>query len=202
MKKGRSFLRRLSGYAGQAIMIAFSTLWAYWGTAEMYHEGWWEGPGWNWRQPWGGYPSWQSIALYGVPPVGLGDKSGYGRQKDATIYASAQEMASTNLCRYLGADGLMLMDEPQDVWRVPTADEVVRSLVRDGENAGCRWAGEPPAEAECDVLPDKESPLWATDHAAIYYWTAGQESDAFGIYVPYNGWVNATYKTGGNPRHS
>jgi len=29
------------------------------------------GPGWNWQQPWGGYPSWDSLALYGEPPVGL-----------------------------------------------------------------------------------------------------------------------------------
>ncbi|MGD8397452.1 MAG: hypothetical protein PVG11_01210 [Anaerolineae bacterium] len=339
MTRDRSFLHRLPGYAGQGIMIAFSTFWTYWGTAEMYHEGWWgawhnrlpylaiiavsllptlvaitwplaggvlisalgaasillfgvntpffgivavaigllfaadgilcrrsapddapaipwwrhnlpyllalglplivlivvstrmlpivltrvddgdrgaqliegngvslvwapEGPGWNWRQSWGGYPSWQSIALYGVPPIGLGDKSGYGRQATGMVYAGAQEMVSTNLCRYLRADGLGLMDEPQDVWRMPTSDEVVRSLVRHGENAGCRWAGEPPVRAECDVLPDKESPLWATDHAAIYYWTADQESDALGIYVSYNGWVNATFKAGGNPRHS
>jgi hypothetical protein len=37
-----------------------------------------EGPGWNWKQPWGGYPSWHSIALYGMSPIGLGDKPGYG----------------------------------------------------------------------------------------------------------------------------
>ena len=43
-----------------------------------------QGPGWNWQQSWGGYPSWQSLALYGVPPIGLDDKPGYGRQGGET----------------------------------------------------------------------------------------------------------------------
>jgi len=29
------------------------------------------GPGWNWRQPYGGYPSWDMLAWYGRPPVGM-----------------------------------------------------------------------------------------------------------------------------------
>ena len=88
-----------------------------------------EGPGWNWKQEWGGYPSWHAIALYGMPPVGLGAKPGYGRIEDEAggyVYATAEDMARTNLCRYLGADGVTLYDVPQDVWRMPTADEVVR----------------------------------------------------------------------------
>jgi len=164
-----------------------------------------QGPGWNWKQPWGGYPSWQSVALYGVPPVGLGDKAGYGRQGDDPadyVFATGEDMAATNLCRYLGADGMTLMDEPQDVWLMPTTDEVVRSLGRHGRNAGCEWDGEIRRQAPCDTLPDKESPLWATDHPAIYYWTADSYSEERGYFVAYNGTVNATYKPGGNPRHS
>ena len=161
-----------------------------------------EGPGWNWKQPWGGYPSWHSVALYGVAPVGLGDKPGYGRQGEDYVYATAEDMAATNLCRYLSADGTTLMDEPQDVWRMPTADEVVRSLVRHGENAGCTWEGEERTQAVCAVLPDKESPLWATDRSPIYYWVADSQDEDLGVYVSYNGWVNATIKSGGNPRHS
>ena len=164
-----------------------------------------EGPGWNWKQPWGGYPSWQSIALYGVPPVGMVDKPGYGRQDDGeenTVYASGEEMSQYNLCRYLSADGTVLMEEPQDIWRMPTTDEIVRSLVRHGENAGCTWTGEIRKRAVCDLQPDKESPLWATDQAPIYYWTADPYDDSDGYFVSYNGMVNTANKLGGNPRHS
>jgi hypothetical protein len=164
-----------------------------------------EGPGWNWRQPWGGYPSWQNIALYGVPPVGLGDKPGYGRQDDGDediVFATEEDMAQTNLCRHLNAGGTALLETPQDIWRMPTTDEAVRSLGRHGENAGCTWQNEFRQQVTCDVQPKKESPLWATDHPAIYYWTADAYSEALGYFVAYNGTVNATYKTGGNPRHS
>ena len=163
-----------------------------------------EGPGWNWKQPWGGYPSWQSIALYGVPPVGLGDKPGYGRQDDGRgtiVFATSKDMAHTNLCRYLSADGSALQEEVQDFWRMPTTDEIVRSLGRHGANAGCSWRGEYLEQVNCGVRPDKESPLWSTDQPVIYYWTADSYSEDDGYFVAYNGWVNAAYKLGGNPRH-
>ena len=75
------------------------------------------GPGWNWKQPWGGYPSWQDLALYGVPPIGLDDKPGYGRQGEGyvtTVFAGAREMAQTQLCRYLSADGTTLLGADDD----------------------------------------------------------------------------------------
>jgi hypothetical protein len=84
---------------------------------------------------------------------------------------------------------------------MPTTDEVVRSLVRHGESAGCTWQGEDREQVMCDVLPDKESPLWSTDQPVIYYWTADAYDEREGIFVSYNGWVNAAYKLGGNPRH-
>ncbi len=164
-----------------------------------------EGPGWNWKQSWGGYPSWQQIALYGVPPVGLEDKPGYGKEGEGDeriAFATGEDMAQTNLCRYLSADGATLMDEPQNIWRMPTTAEMVRSLGRHGENAGCNWRGEIGRQVLCQILPDKESPLWATDHPVIYYWTADAYSETEGYFVAYNGTVNATYKSGGNPRHS
>ena len=96
-----------------------------------------KGPGWNWKQPRGGYPSWDMIALYAVPPVGFEDKPGYeGR------HATQEDMETTGLCRYLSEDGTVLMAEPQDIWRMPSSDEIVRSLVQGGENAGCAWDGE------------------------------------------------------------
>jgi hypothetical protein len=161
-----------------------------------------EGPGWNWKQPWGGYPSWHDVALYGLPPVGMEDKPGYGRQDDNLwVFATVEDMDRYNLCRYLSEDGLALMDEPQNTWRMPTSDELVRSLGRHGENAGCTWDGES-QRATCDVRPDKESPLWDTDKSPIYYWSADEYGERYAHYVSYNGFVNRTLKSGGNPRHS
>jgi hypothetical protein len=161
-----------------------------------------EGPGWNWKQPWGGYPSWDSVALYGMPPIGFDDKPGYGRQPSGWGHATAENMAATDLCRYLTADGLTLADERQDIWRMPTVDELVRSLPRHGQAAGCVWNGEFKAQVQCDVLPDKETPLWATDRSPVYYWAADEYDAERGYFVSYNGFVNAALKSGGNPRHS
>jgi hypothetical protein len=159
------------------------------------------GPGWNWQQEWGGYPSWQALALYGLPPVGMNDKPGYGHTEAGTIFAGQDEMALYNLCLYLNAAGDQLMDTPQDIWRMPTTEELVLSLVRHGENAGCGWPVEIGQRAECVTRPDKESPLWATDMAPIYYWSADSYNEEDGYFVAYNGTVNTAYKLGGNPRH-
>ncbi len=162
-----------------------------------------EGPGWNWRQSWGGFPSWHAIALYGVPPIGMDDKPGYGHLEDGEIaYADQQDMQRNNLCRYLDEDGLVLSQTAQEIWRMPTTDELVRSLGRHGQNAGCHWQGELGRQVDCRIRPDKESPLWATDQPAIYYWTADEQSESRGYFVAFNGTVNASYKLGGNPRHS
>jgi len=163
-----------------------------------------QGPGWNWKQSWGGYPSWQSLALYGVPPIGLEDKPGYGRQggeNENIVFATAEDMAQTSLCSYLSADGKTLLDEPQHIWRMPTTDELVRSLGRHGENAGGQWQGEFARQVQCHITPDKESPLWATDQPVIYYYASDSYREERGYFVAFNGTVNATYKLGGNPRH-
>ncbi len=67
-----------------------------------------EGPGWNWRQSWGGYPSWQSIALYGVAPVGLEDEPGYGPQGEGpgtsingSFALSGQETFTHSSCFFI-----------------------------------------------------------------------------------------------------
>ena len=159
------------------------------------------GPGWNWRQPWGGYPSWHSLALYGVAPVGLEDKPGYTPHRAAGgAFASDEDMQRTSLCRYLSDDGTTLRSEPQDIWRMPTTAEVVGSLGRDGRNAGCTWTGKL-GFTRCATRPDKESPLWATDQPVIYYWTAESHDERRAYFVSFNGAANATYKQGGNPRH-
>jgi len=142
------------------------------------------GPGWNGHplRGVGRSPSWDDLALYGVPPVGIHPK----RKWQEGEHATQADMQATGLCRYLSANGKSVLPEPQDVWRLPTADEIVRSLVRQGESAGCTWDGVS-ARAECARQPNKDAPLWAPDEAPIYYW-AGDEYDAGEAwYVPYTG---------------
>lgn len=159
------------------------------------------GPGWNWRQPWGGYPSWESLALYGMPPVGLAGKPGHEER-----HATSADMQVTGLCRYLSEDGLSLADEPLGIWRMPTAREIVRSLVSDGANAGCEWDGRSGA-ADCVHQPNKNTPLWAPDLEPIYYWSADERDANRAWYIPYTGglryggMIHHQPKDWGNPRH-
>jgi uncharacterized membrane protein len=153
------------------------------------------GPGWNWQQPWGGYPSWDRLALYGIPPVGMEDKPGYEE-----AHATGATLETYGLCRYLSADGTTLMEEPQDVWRMPSTDEIARSLMLHNQNAGCTWDGTT-GRMRCDRMPDKETPLWAPDEPPVYYWSADEYDAEEAYYVSYNGSVSHQPKNFGNPRH-
>lgn len=140
--------------------------------------------------------SWNDLARYGVPPLGLGSKPAEeGRD------ASARDMQLTGLCRYLSEDGSELMEEPQGFWRMPGTDEIVRSLVRDGSHAGCAWDGVSQS-ARCAVTPDKETPLWVPGWSPIYYWSADEYDEREAYYVSYNGSIISYQpKSWGNPRH-
>ncbi len=153
------------------------------------------GAGWNWHPEDRAALSWREIALYGVEPVGVGEKASYiGR------HAGEVEMATYGLCRYVSEDGRMLMDEPQGIWRMPRVDEIVRSLALHGNNAGCSWKGKP-GWADCLFRPDKETPLWAPQMSTIYLWAAEAYDDERAYYVSYNGVIKTQPKTWGNPRH-
>jgi hypothetical protein len=91
-------------------------------------------------------------------------------------------------CRHLNADGLTLAPEPQNIWRLPTVDEAVRSMMRHGQNAGGVWDAQK-AAATYQIRPDKETPLWNPHSQVIYWWTA-TEIDADRAYmIAYNGGV-------------
>jgi len=79
-------------------------------------------------------------------------------------------------CRHLSEDGLSLADEPLDIWRLPTADEAVRSMHRHGKHCGGEWDGKS-AFPKYDMKPDKETPLWNIHSHVIYWWT-GTEIDS------------------------
>ena len=163
-----------------------------------------EDPGWNWKQPWGGYPSWNSLALYGIEPVGLKTAQEIGEG----VFASAAEMKTTGLCAYLNEEGTQLMDTPQHIWRMPTVEEIARSMTRHNRNAGCIPQPDPDTPDEyqtgkmdCAIKPDKETPLWAPDREPIYYWAADEYNEREAYYLSYNGYVGHQDKTWGNPRH-
>jgi hypothetical protein len=115
-------------------------------------------------------------------------------------------MERTGLCSYLNKDGTMLMPEWQGIWRLPTADEVVRTLVGNGGNAGCTWDGVS-YSADCQRQPNKDTPLWAVDESPIYYWTADDYGGGAAWCVPYTGGlryggsIHTQPKDWGNSRH-
>jgi len=75
----------------------------------------------------------------------------------------------------LTEDGRKLADSPQNIWRLPTVDEVVRSLTRYGKNAGGEWDSNKGTKYR--VTPDKESPLWHVHSPVVYWWTSSRVPD-------------------------
>ena len=149
------------------------------------------GPGWNQQLPGGGYPSWNEIAHYGSPPVGLKSSN-----VSPLPIVAADHMVQAGICGYLNEDGTALLSEPTHFWRLPTPDEVVRSLTKGGENAGCTMDARSP-HAACRVPPDKETPLWAPDQAPIYYWTSEAPDPTHAVGVNYTGGVTLHSKSAG-----
>jgi len=115
-------------------------------------------------------------------------------------------MEETCICRYLSEDGKTLMNERQNIWRMPTTEEIVRSLVGEGKNARCTW-DKKSGKADCVRRPNKDTPLWAPDEEPIYYWSADEYDEESAWYVPYNGGIryggviSHRTKDWGNPRH-
>jgi hypothetical protein len=88
-------------------------------------------------------------------------------------------------------DGLSLADSPQNIWRLPTVDEVVRSLTQDGQNAGGEWNPEL-GQARYRVTPDKESPLWRVHSPVVSWWTSSRDPerpDGVSYIISYRGEV-------------
>src|SRR6056297_1047267 len=88
-------------------------------------------------------------------------------------------------CARLSEDGQKLLDEPVNIWRLPTATEVVHSMTRDNENAGGRLI-QRTMQPRYEVNPKKETPLWNPHSKIIYWWTATEEDEDFAYVVVYN----------------
>jgi hypothetical protein len=100
--------------------------------------------------------------------------------------------------RHLTEDGAALADTPQGIWRLPSREEIVRSMTRGGRNAGGMWDAQA-ARPTYDRRPDKESPLWDQYAPLIYLWTSEQEDKDRAWIVVYHGGVFAKPKAVGSP---
>jgi hypothetical protein len=97
------------------------------------------------------------------------------------------------VCRYLTADGTAVANTPQDVWRLPSVEEVVRSMTRHGANCGGVW-NPVSTQASYTTKPDKESPLWDPYSPVIYWWTASQPNSAQAYSIDFNGKIYNRYR--------
>lgn len=93
-----------------------------------------------------------------------------------------------SICSHLSEDGSELLEEEVNIWRLPTADEAVRSMALHGENAGGVW-DEKTQQASYDKMPDKETPLWKKYSHVIYYWTSTPAGTDEAYIIVYNGGV-------------
>jgi len=91
-------------------------------------------------------------------------------------------------CQHLDEDGLTLAPAPQQIWRLPSVDEAVRSMARHGQNSGGVWDAET-AGATYETAPDKESPLWNRYSQVIYWWTATEADKDHAYIIVYDGKV-------------
>lgn len=90
-----------------------------------------------------------------------------------------------SICRYLEEDGTSLADQAQNIWRLPTVEEAVRSMHRGGENSqGYLDAQGAPVYVR---NPDKETPLWNPHTPIIYWWTQTETSDQLAYIIVYDG---------------
>jgi hypothetical protein len=123
----------------------------------------------------------QLVSGNGVELIWAPDGPGWPRV--GTSWHEAQR-----ICQHLSEDGLKLDLVPQEIWRLPSVDEAVRSMARHGRNSGGKW-DEENAEATYDTMPDKESPLWNVYSLVIYWWTATEADDERAYIIVYDGKV-------------
>jgi hypothetical protein len=99
--------------------------------------------------------------------------------------------------RHLTEDGKNLADDPQNVWRLPSREELVRSMTRGGKNAVGTWDPQKQT-AKYERRPDKESPLWDPYAPLIYFWTSEEASKESAWIVVYHGGVFTKRKATGS----
>jgi hypothetical protein len=95
---------------------------------------------------------------------------------------------ANHTCQYLSEDGLTVESLPENIWRLPTVDEAVRSMALHGQNSGGMWDAET-GGATYKMTPDKETPLWNVHSQVIYWWTATEVDEEQAYIIAYDGKV-------------
>ena len=129
----------------------------------------------------------RSVPGNGVELVWAPDGPGWPR-------TGADWVAARETCRHLSDDGLRVLPVLQEIWRLPTVAEAVRSMARHGRNSGGVWEAEN-ARAVYQTKPDKESPLWNPYAQVIYWWTATEVDEERAFIIVYDGKVWPRSKT-------
>jgi hypothetical protein len=91
-------------------------------------------------------------------------------------------------CQHLQANGQALSPEAQNIWRLPTLEEAVRSMSRHGLNSGGTLNSQS-RSASYRITPDKETPLWNVHSQVIYWWTETESDDKNAYMIVYDGKV-------------
>jgi hypothetical protein len=91
-------------------------------------------------------------------------------------------------CRHLTDDGRSLSPGEQNIWRLPTIEEAVRSMQLHGVNSRGMWNATT-RKASYESQPEKESPLWNPHSKVIYWWTSTPCGPERICVVVYNGRV-------------
>ena len=108
---------------------------------------------------------------------------GPGWPREGTNWHEANQV-----CKYLKRDGLSISSSAQNIWRLPTVDEAVRTMSRHGQNSGGIWNADT-GKAAYETTPDKESPLWNIYSQVIYWWTATEVNEDRAHIIVYDGKV-------------
>jgi hypothetical protein len=109
--------------------------------------------------------------------------AGPGWPREGLNWHKAQEA-----CRHLTADGRTLTPTAKNIWRLPSVEEAVRSMSRQGQNSGGTWDAEH-AAVTYQTTPDKEAPLWDIYSQVIYWWTATEVDADHAYIIVYDGRV-------------
>lgn len=123
------------------------------------------------------------VEANGIRLVWAPEGPGWPRDAFGVSWAEASRRA-----RFLTESGTELSDEPQNIWRLPTVEEAVRSFTLHGVAAGGAW--DPASrKARYTLRPDKESPLWDPTSPKIYWWTSTEIDADTATIVVYDGGV-------------
>ncbi|MFA5166254.1 MAG: DUF1566 domain-containing protein [Candidatus Paceibacterota bacterium] len=97
-----------------------------------------------------------------------------------------------DVCARLNSEGTGLESQSINIWRLPTRDELARSMTKKNLNAGGILDNS--GKTQYKITPDKETPLWNPNSQVIYYWTSELASEKTAYFLAYNGGVWARRK--------